>query len=129
MHASHIRGKRAYSDMLHSQGEYSKALQYFSKCHDLYQALDDRASLEATRAHYGVAQVHHNMASFTTSIGQFGSGDMIQLMRWKAQRTPLDTPITTLVPPTDDAENTSSRSDSIHDNSETSAKETGSDNT
>lgn len=89
-------------------------MEYFSRCHDLYQALNDQPSLEVTRVHYGMAQVHHKMAAFSASIGGRG-GETMQLMRWKAQRTPLGTQ---LAPPTDyHHDNSSHGDDSSHSDS------------
>ena len=42
--------------------------------------------METARVHYGIAQTHYNMMSFTSTIGNLTERDIVKMLTWKQNR-------------------------------------------
>ena len=42
--------------------------------------------METARVHYGIAQTHYNLMSFTSTIGNLTERDIVKMLTWKQNR-------------------------------------------
>lgn len=42
--------------------------------------------METARVHYGIAQTHYNMMSFTSTVGNSTERDIVKMLTWKQSR-------------------------------------------
>ena len=42
--------------------------------------------METARVHYGIAQTHYNLMSFTSTIGNLTERDIVKILTWKQNR-------------------------------------------
>jgi hypothetical protein len=61
-------------------------VQYFSKCYAISSALNDKEAMQSAQVHYGIAQAHHQLLTFTNVIGDSTDAGIKKMIEWKDQR-------------------------------------------